>query len=266
MPLVELLASSGIIPGIKVDAGAQAAGGRAGRARHRGPRRAARAARGVPARWARASPSGARCSSSATGCPPRAACTRTRTRSRATPRSARSRGWCPIVEPEVLMDGAHTLERCEEVTEQRAAGGVRRSSSSSRWRWKGCCSSRTWSSRARTARGRPRCRRSRRRRCARLRGTCRRRCPAIVFLSGGQDHLLATEHLNAINQLAAPQAVDAELLVRPRAAGRSAGGLARAQRERLRRASSAFYHRAACDSAAVAGLYSSAMESEPAPI
>jgi fructose-bisphosphate aldolase class I len=27
----------------------------------------------------------------------------------------------PIVEPEVLMDGAHSLERCEEVTESGAA-------------------------------------------------------------------------------------------------------------------------------------------------
>ena len=40
--------TQGIIPGIKVDAGAHAAGRRAGRARHRGARRAARPARGVP--------------------------------------------------------------------------------------------------------------------------------------------------------------------------------------------------------------------------
>ena len=33
----------------------------------------------------------------------------------------------PIVEPEVLMDGAHTLERCEEVTSVDAAVGVRSS-------------------------------------------------------------------------------------------------------------------------------------------
>ena len=36
----------------------------------------------------------------------------------AMPRSARRRDWFPIVEPEVLMDGAHDLERCREVTEE----------------------------------------------------------------------------------------------------------------------------------------------------
>src|SRR5215510_10348720 len=29
--------------------------------------------------------------------------------------------------------------------------------------------------------------------------------PGVVFLSGGQDHVTATQHLNAINQLAAPK-------------------------------------------------------------
>ena len=32
----------------------------------------------------------------------------------------------PIVEPEVLMDGAHTIERCEEVTEFGAPCGLPR--------------------------------------------------------------------------------------------------------------------------------------------
>ena len=35
-------------------------------------------------------------------------------------------GLVPIVEPEVLMDGAHTLERCAEVTVSGAPRGVRR--------------------------------------------------------------------------------------------------------------------------------------------
>ena len=33
------------------------------------------------------------------------------------PRSAQEQNIVPIVEPEVLMDGAHTIERCEEVTD-----------------------------------------------------------------------------------------------------------------------------------------------------
>jgi fructose-bisphosphate aldolase class I len=39
-----------------------------------------------------------------------------RQRSRATRRCARKPNIVPIVEPEVLMDGSHTVERCEEVT------------------------------------------------------------------------------------------------------------------------------------------------------
>ena len=38
-------------------------------------------------------------------------------RSRAMPRCARRRSIVPIVEPEVLMDGDHDIERCDEVTE-----------------------------------------------------------------------------------------------------------------------------------------------------
>ena len=34
------------------------------------------------------------------------------------PRCARKPDWFPVVEPEVLMDGEHTLERCGEVTEE----------------------------------------------------------------------------------------------------------------------------------------------------
>ena len=41
----------------------------------------------------------------------------TRTRSRATRRSARNEDIVPIVEPEVLMDGDHDIDRCDEVTE-----------------------------------------------------------------------------------------------------------------------------------------------------
>ena len=64
-------------------------------------------------------------------------------------------GLVPIVEPEVLMDGAHSLERCEEVTgatlrtvfatliAQRV--GLR----------KQCCSRRAWCCRARIVRSKP---------------------------------------------------------------------------------------------------------------
>ena len=93
--------------------------------------------------------------------------------------------------------------------------------------------------------------------------------PAVVFLSGGQSALLATEHLNAINTLSGPkpwklsfsfgralqdEALDAWL-------GR-AENAAVAQR--------AFLHRARCDAAAAQGRYRSELErgaasAQPAP-
>ena len=54
--------------------------------------------------------------------------------------------------------------------------------------------------------------------------------PGIVFLSGGQCEVQATENLNAINRARRP--VAALVLVRPRAAGLRARGVARRAGER----------------------------------
>jgi len=66
----------------------------------------------------------------------------------------------PIVEPEVLMDGAHTIERYFEVTVQEAAKAT----------------------------------------VSCLKRVVPAAVPGIVFLSGGQTDQQATEHLNAMNQ------------------------------------------------------------------
>ena len=96
--------------------GREAARARRRRDGHRGPRRAARAARGVP-RPRRALREVARdVLDHRRRCRASTASGRTRTRSRATPRSARRPGIVPIVEPEVLMDGTHTIERGYHVT------------------------------------------------------------------------------------------------------------------------------------------------------
>ena len=58
--------------------------------------------------------------------------------------------------------------------------------------------------------------------------------PGIVFLSGGQSEVQATENLNAINQLGG--AVAALVLLRTGAAGVGARGLGRRRRQRRRRA------------------------------
>ena len=60
--------------------------------------------------------------------------------------------------------------------------------------------------------------------------------PGIAFLSGGQSDEEATAHLDAMNRLG-PAAVEADLLLWPRAAGCAAEGLGRQAGERRRPAS-----------------------------
>ncbi len=84
--------------------------------------------------------------------------------------------------------------------------------------------------------------------------------PGICFLSGGQSDILATEHLNAMNQLATEKpwklsfsygrALQAAALTAWRG---EAGNVAAAQ--------SAFLHRAKCNGAATIGGYAPEMES-----
>ena len=116
-PLVKLIEKAGALPGIKVDKGTKPLPFSPGRADHRGPRRAARA----PGRISRAR---RQLREVARGDRHR------RQASRATPRSctnahalARYAALCqdagivPIVEPEVLMDGDHDIDRCYVVSE-----------------------------------------------------------------------------------------------------------------------------------------------------
>ncbi|MDB6123618.1 MAG: Fructose-bisphosphate aldolase [Pedosphaera sp.] len=106
----------------------------------------------------------------------------------------------PIVEPEVLMDGDHTIERCEEVTEltlrivfqqltmQRIV--LERMLLKPNMVVPGKDSSKQASVRE-VATATIRC----------LRRTVPSAVPGIVFLSGGQSDVLATQHLNVMNQM-----------------------------------------------------------------
>jgi fructose-bisphosphate aldolase class I len=87
--------------------------------------------------------------------------------------------------------------------------------------------------------------------------------PGIVFLSGGQNHLVATDHLSAINQLAAPKIWKLSFSY-GRALQNEALKAWQGKNENLRAGQQAFYHRAKCDSAAALGKYTESMESAPA--
>jgi fructose-bisphosphate aldolase class I len=171
-------------------------------------------------------------------------------------------GMVPIVEPEVLMDGSHTIERCEEVTgdvlhavfnalfDQRVSLEGMLLKPNMVISGKECAKQASVKEVA----------------VATLRCLGRHvpvAVPGIVFLSGGQDHLTATTHLNAINQLEGlkpwklsfsyGRALQDEAL-------KAWGG----KNENLKAGQQVFYHRAKCDSAAALGRYTTAMEGKSA--
>jgi fructose-bisphosphate aldolase class I len=263
LPLVELVAVQGMIPGIKVDAGAKPLAGSPGELITEGLdglRERLMTYRQIGARFAKwravirigqGLPTGACIDSNADALARYAAL-------------CQEQDLVPIVEPEVLMDGAHTIDRCADVTE-----GVLRSVFDALFAQRvrleatllkpsmviagsGCARQAAVPEVA----------------GATLRTLDRHvppAIPAVVFLSGGQDHLLATEHLNAINRYDARKPWILSFSY-GRALQDEAMETWRGRSENVSAAQRAFYHRARCDSAAVAGHYGSTLESEPAPI
>jgi len=116
-PFVKAITDAGIIPGVKVDAGAMDMAGRPGEKITEG-------LDGLRDRLVEYVQMGARFAkwraviAVGDGIPSRAC---VEANAHALARYAalcQEAGLVPIVEPEVLMDGAHTLERCREVTEE----------------------------------------------------------------------------------------------------------------------------------------------------
>lgn len=168
----------------------------------------------------------------------------------------------PIVEPEVLMDGDHALERCEEVTtatlrsvfEELAAQRVVLEGTLLKPNMvvPGKAGPRQASTEE-VAEATLRC--------------CRRTVPAavpgIVFLSGGQSPEQATANLNAINTLAAGTNQPWELSFSfARALQGPVLETWQGKTAHVAEAQAAFSHRARCNSAARSGSYTPGMEEE----
>ena len=125
-------------------------------------------------------------------------------------------GVVPIVEPEVLMDGGHTLERCADVTE-----AVLHEVFDALHRHRVLLEHMLLKPSMVVA-GKEQARQAPVAEVAAQTVRVLRRCvpaavPGIFFLSGGQTPAEATAHLDAINRLG-PQPWALELLVRARAA------------------------------------------------
>lgn len=166
-------------------------------------------------------------------------------------------GIVPIVEPEVLLDGDHTIERCEEVTEETL-----------RVTFEQLAEQRVYlegmvlkPSMVVSGKGNPRQAgvdevAERTLRC--LKRSVPAAVPGIAFLSGGQSAVSATEHLNAMNKLGPhPWEVTfsyARALQDPalKTWKGEAGNVAAAQK--------IFYHRAKMNGAARSGSYTKEME------
>jgi fructose-bisphosphate aldolase class I len=166
-------------------------------------------------------------------------------------------GIVPIVEPEVLMDGSHTIERCYQVTD-RTLSRVFAALHQQRVPLEQIllkpnmvlsgseCS--TQASVREVAEATLRC----------FRNTVPAAVPGVVFLSGGQSDELATAHLNEMNALGGGpwelsfsygRALQAPALKAwaGKAGNRDAG-------------QAAYYKRAKCNGAARHGKYTQAME------
>ena len=167
-------------------------------------------------------------------------------------------GLVPIVEPEVLMDGGHSIDKAFEVNEATFAELVRQKVSLEGMLLKPSMvlSGSTSSNRASSDE------------VAEKTIACFKRSvpaavPGIVFLSGGQSDEEATVNLNSINQLAAKVGAPWQLSFSfgrglQAAPQKAWSGLT----ENTEKAMQAFYHRAKLTSAARQGSYVASMEKE----
>jgi fructose-bisphosphate aldolase class I len=164
----------------------------------------------------------------------------------------------PIVEPEVLMNGAHAIERCEEVT-GRVLHVVFHALSE-----QGVSLESMLLKPSMVIAGKECSRPASVQEVATATLRCLRRhvpaaVPGIVFLSGGQKDRLATAHLNAINRLPGPKPWKISFSY-GRALQDAALEAWHGRDENVKAGQQAFYHRARCNRAATGGEYTDQME------
>ena len=258
-PLVEVLAGQGIIPGIKVDTGAKALAGAPGE-------KVTEGLDGLRDRLAEYGELGAKFTkwraviAIGDGIPSRYCIGANAEALARYAALSQESGLVPIVEPEVLMDGDHTIERCFEVTEATLHAvfealydqGVvyERMLLKPNMVLSGTTCPRQ-ADVGEVAQHTVRC----------LRRAVPAAVPGIVFLSGGQTNEKATAHLNAMNAMPEPHpwqlsfSYGRALQEPPLKAWRGNAGNAK-------QAQSAFHHRAKLNGAARYGKYTQAMEKE----
>jgi fructose-bisphosphate aldolase, class I len=257
MPLAEVQTVQGILPGIKVDTGAKPLAGSPDETVTEGLdglRDRLSEYRAMGARFAKW-----RAVIHLTDALPSSACVSANAHALARYAAlCQEQEFVPIVEPEVLMDGSHTIERCEEVTgvvlhavfhalfEQGVALEGMLLKPNMVLAGKECTRQ---TSVEEVATATLRC----------LRRHVPAAVPGIVFLSGGQTARLATAHLNAINQLPGPRPWKVSFSY-GRALQDPALEAWHGRDENLAAGQRALYRRASCNGAASVGKYTDEME------
>jgi len=257
---VELLAKNGILPGIKVDAGAKDMALCPGEKVTEGlDNLARRCAEYVKmgakfAKWRAVITIGAGI--------PSAACIAANAHALARYAAiCQAAGLVPIVEPEVLMDGDHTVERCEEVTEwtlnavYEALYQNRVSLERSVLKPSMVISGKDCPKQAGVEEVAERTVKI-------LKRTVPAAVAGIVFLSGGQSDEVATAHLNAMNRIYAGRLPWPLSFSYGRALQQPSLKAWKGSAANVAAAQAALLHRARMNSLACQGRYSAAMEKE----
>jgi fructose-bisphosphate aldolase class I len=257
-PFIKVLADAGIIPGIKVDTGAKNLAGHPGEKITEG-------LDGLRDRLKEYSQMGARFAkwraviAVGDSIPSRAAI---EANAQALARYAalcQEAGLVPIVEPEVLMDGAHTMERCGEVTEDVLRTVF------NRLYIQGVTLEGMILKPNMVLPGSTCPKQEVVDEVADVTVRCLLRAvpaavPGIAFLSGGQSAELASARLNAMNVRFKSRVPWALAFSFARAIQQPALEIWQGQETRVLAAQQALYHRARCNRAARRGEYNAAME------
>jgi len=264
-PLPTVLAQKGIIPGIKVDKGAKTMAGFSGE-------KVTEGLDGLRERLAEYRDLGARFAkwraviTIGEGIPSRACIDANAHALARYAALSQEAGLVPIVEPEVLMDGDHDLERCETVT-VATLKRVFAELYEYRVLLEGMLlkpnmvvSGKTCPQQASVIEVAEATVRA-------LRRTVPAAMPGIVFLSGGQSPIEATEHLNAMNAMGDHGVRNPwELSFSYGRALQEPALLAwKGEASNVQMAQNALYQRAKCNGAARYGKYKPEMEREAAP-
>jgi len=259
-PFLKALVDAGIVPGIKVDAGAKDLAGHPGEKITEGldglrERLAEYAAMGARfAKWRAVVAIG-------DGIPTRGCIVANAHALALYAALCQEAGLVPIVEPEVLMDGDHTMDRCAEVTEE-VLREVFRQLETQQVMLEGMilkpnmvlpgvdCSKQAGVDEVADAT------------VGCFLRTVPAAVPAVAFLSGGQSAESASARLNAMNDRFKSRLPWAVAFSFSRAIQQPALEIWKGQDRNVPAAQKALVHRARCNQAARRGEYTAAMEAE----